>query len=51
MKLAEVDEILTEACKALELLYEVIDSRRRRGKECAPRHQPSPVVDRYRRLK
>ncbi|KAJ6468532.1 TPR-like protein [Mycena vitilis] len=33
MKLAEVYEILNEPRKALELVYEVIDSRRRRPKE------------------
>ncbi|KAJ7116658.1 hypothetical protein C8R44DRAFT_212104 [Mycena epipterygia] len=46
MKLAEVYEILNEPRKALELVYEVIDSRRRRGKDsnASLGKEPTPTV-------
>ncbi|KAJ6486311.1 hypothetical protein DFH09DRAFT_1265926 [Mycena vulgaris] len=44
MKLAEVYEILDEPRKALELVYEVIDSRQRRPKEPAALDGAAPAV-------
>ncbi|PFH45985.1 hypothetical protein AMATHDRAFT_8403 [Amanita thiersii Skay4041] len=43
MKLAEIYEILNEPRRALDLVYEVIDSRKKRSKDAAPTPTPAPL--------
>ncbi|KAF8636092.1 hypothetical protein AX17_003797 [Amanita inopinata Kibby_2008] len=43
MKLAEIYEILNEPRKALELIYEVIDSRKKKPKDAVPTSTQSPA--------